>query len=310
VFCISLDFELAWGLNISDVKGPYKNNLIGAKNAALKINELFNKYGIKATWGVVGSIYTERPEMLEQFYKELKYTNMDLSPLNILNYKSQCSEDIFSAKDVIDIINSSGEHEIASHTFSHLYLLEKGISDKELKQDIETFDKIVDIETSSIIFPRNQVNESQLDLLSENFRVYRGNLNHWAYQPKTSNQISIFARCFRLLDSILPISRMSCSFSKDKRQSIINVPGTCFLRPISNRSSIISRLKLTRLKRAMTCAAKNGELFHLWWHPHNFGINTQANISYLEDILIHYKKLTKQYTFPNYTMREIGELCD
>ena len=38
----------------------------------------------------------------------------------------------------------------------------------------------------------------------------------------------------------------------------------------------------------MTFAAKTGSNYHLWWHPHNFGKDLEANLKFLEKILQHY----------------------
>ena len=54
----------------------------------------------------------------------------------------------------------------------------------------------------------------------------------------------------------------------------------------------------------MTNAAKNELLFHLWWHPHNFGINQEENLYLLSDILDHYKKLETIYGMKSMTMNE------
>jgi hypothetical protein len=56
--------------------------------------------------------------------------------------------------------------------------------------------------------------------------------------------------------------------------------------------------------KEMTHAAKNKELYHLWWHPHNFGVNTRENMKNLTVLLNHFQFLQKQYGFTNLTMKE------
>jgi hypothetical protein len=58
----------------------------------------------------------------------------------------------------------------------------------------------------------------------------------------------------------------------------------------------------------MTYAAKNGEVFHLWWHPHNFGVNKMENLDFLMKILKHYKYLNQKYEFQNVTMNELSNV--
>jgi len=56
----------------------------------------------------------------------------------------------------------------------------------------------------------------------------------------------------------------------------------------------------------MTFAAENQILFHLWWHPHNFGVNTDSNLSFLRAILEHYRALQRRFEFQSLTMAEVA----
>ena len=57
----------------------------------------------------------------------------------------------------------------------------------------------------------------------------------------------------------------------------------------------------------MTHAAKHGLTYHLWWHPHNFGINLTENLAFLEKILQHYQKLAEKYSFNSVGMTVLAE---
>ena len=59
MFCISLDYELAWGLDRNYIDNGYIKNLKNAKYAANEIFETLNRYNVKATWGCVGLLYTQ-----------------------------------------------------------------------------------------------------------------------------------------------------------------------------------------------------------------------------------------------------------
>jgi len=59
----------------------------------------------------------------------------------------------------------------------------------------------------------------------------------------------------------------------------------------------------------MEYAAENKKLFHLWWHPHNFGVNTDENISFLEEILLYFKELQKRYGMLSLNMNESREFA-
>ena len=57
----------------------------------------------------------------------------------------------------------------------------------------------------------------------------------------------------------------------------------------------------------MKKAAKLGKVFHLWWHPHNIGKNTDKNIRQLEELFQYYKVLEEKYSFKSQTMYEFAE---
>jgi hypothetical protein len=60
----------------------------------------------------------------------------------------------------------------------------------------------------------------------------------------------------------------------------------------------------------MTHAAKKGEVYHLWWHPHNFGRNTEANFHFLEKVLKHFKRLKQEYGFKSLSMIQLANQLD
>ena len=55
----------------------------------------------------------------------------------------------------------------------------------------------------------------------------------------------------------------------------------------------------------MTWAAQNREVYHLWWHPHNFGNYTQHNIDGLVEVIHHFDDLRKNYGMQSLSMGEV-----
>ena len=110
------------------------------------------------------------------------------------------------------------------------------------------------------------------------------------------------------MDSYINITGYHCyEYEKFSELPLFNIPSSRFLRPYSPKFALLEGLRLLRIKNAMTYAAKNNLLFHLWWHPHNFGINCNENIIFLEKILIHYEFLNKKYQFQSVTMDELSQ---
>ncbi len=55
----------------------------------------------------------------------------------------------------------------------------------------------------------------------------------------------------------------------------------------------------------MSHAAQQRKIFHLWWHPHNFGCCTDRNIEQLEEICMHFNYLRQQYNYKNTFMSDL-----
>jgi hypothetical protein len=66
--------------------------------------------------------------------------------------------------------------------------------------------------------------------------------------------------------------------------------------------------KLWRIKGQMLRAAKKGEIYHLWWHPHNFGSHTDLNLREAEELFSYYSMLNVKYGMQSSTMTEVCQL--
>ena len=78
------------------------------------------------------------------------------------------------------------------------------------------------------------------------------------------------------------------------------------LRAYNHKLYHIESLKIRRIKKAMSKAAKEGKNFHLWWHPHNFGVDQKENLENLEKILSHFKELQKNRGMLSLNMEELA----
>lgn len=72
----------------------------------------------------------------------------------------------------------------------------------------------------------------------------------------------------------------------------------------------LEKLKLNRICKEIEYAAKRGEIYHLWWHPHNFGANMKENLSELETVLKCFRECSKKYGMKSYTMSELVEIMN
>ena len=141
-------------------------------------------------------------------------------------------------------------------------------------------------------------------LKANGIACYRGNPTSWIYKPRKFSAEVPFIRICRLLDTYFPISGYNTHRIIRETNGPVNIPAGHFFKPYDTRFAWLEKLKLRRIRNEMTKAAQRGEVYHLWWHPHNFGIHIRENMDNLTVLLEHYRKLNKQYGFVNQTMQE------
>ena len=316
-FVISLDFELMWGVRDKRTINDYGKNISGVHNVIPELLKTFSKYQISATFSTVGFLFFQNKEALINSLPAEKpnYSDSNLSPYH--NYLNQVGADAVNdpfhyAPSLINEIIKYPEHEIGTHTFSHYYCLEDGQSVQEFTEDIKSAIKTANkynLETTSLVFPRNQFNETYLKACEKlGILCYRGNEYSWLYKAKNGEQESKLRRALRLLDAYINISGHNC-YDKQflKSNYPVNIPSSRFLRPYSKSLKFFENQRLNRILTGMTHAAKNNLMYHIWWHPHNFGVNQQENFLFLNKILEHYSKLQKTYNFQSITMSGLAK---
>ena len=102
-----------------------------------------------------------------------------------------------------------------------------------------------------------------------------------------------------------PTILLSFKEKKVRNNDVLLLPASRFLRPFREKEKIIQNMKFQRIKEEMSYASKYNKVYHLWWHPHNFGYSLDENLIFLEDILKHYKILTEKYNFCSSSMIEM-----
>ena len=316
-FVISLDFELMWGVRDKVIKKTYGKNILGVQTVIPRLLETFNQHNIHATFATVGFLfYKNKKEMLDEFPSLLpNYHKHCLSPYGSYMETEVGSDYITDpyhfAPNLVQMIQDTSNHEIGTHTFSHYYCLEHGQNQASFKEDLcaaISVAKPKGINITSIVFPRNQVNENYLKTCHEmGIIAVRTNEKSWLYNARKSDNENKLRRCIRLADAYINLSGHHCYPVPARIKSIpIQIPSSRFLRPYNPRFNFFESLRLNRIKKSMTYAAKHNKVYHLWWHPHNFGINQDQNFAFLEKILKHYDYLNKCYGFSSITMSDLA----
>ena len=317
-FVISLDFELLWGVRDKETPDTYGRNLMGVWKAIPEMLETFEKHKVKGTWATVGFLFASSKNELLNYCPVNKpnYINKNLSPYNghfELLQETEEKDKYHFASQLIDLILKYPEQEIATHTFSHYYCLERGQTKEDFKSDTEAAIEIAKkkkINIKSLVFPRNQFNDEYLEIIKNlGITSYRGNERVWFYNAASGEEEKLKKRAFRILDTYMNISGYNCySLEELKKKEPFDIPSSRFLRPYSPKLKRLEGLRLRRILKSMTYAAKRGEVFHLWWHPHNFGINQKENLNFLNSVLKHYTILNEKYGFESLSMKDLSEI--
>lgn len=318
LFVVSLDFELHWGVRDKLGVRAYRDNLLGEWEVVPALLKLFAKYGIHATWATVGFLFFEsKSELLCNLpQKQPNYVRRELSPYASLAEigESERDDPFHYAPSLIRQISATSNQEIATHTLSHYYCLERGHDKETFRADLAAALKVArekhGIAIRSIVFPRNQVECDSLRVCRDlGIRVYRGNPRSWLYTARSGEDESTARRGIRLLDAYFPVSGTNAQSPAEQAATFpCNVPASRFLRPYSPLLKAIEPLRLRRIVDDMSMAAERKQLYHLWWHPHDFGARPKENFAVLIRILERFAALRKRHGMESVSMLEAAEL--
>jgi hypothetical protein len=312
-FVISLDFELLWGVRDKRTIADYGANIRGAREAVPALLDLFAERDIACTWATVGLLFfaTNKAMLAAVPARKPDYADPRISSYHYLAEVGADEErdPYYYGLSLIRRILCYPSQEIGTHTFSHFYCLEDGGSAEAFRADLGAAMAAaagLGIRFASIVFPRNQVSAAYLSVSRElGLRAFRGNERVWFHRARRDREQNLLVRGCRLADSYLPLAG-----SHDQEPALVggmvDVPASRFLRPVS-KNATLERLRLWRITSAMETAARRRRLFHLWWHPHNFGVDLQENLAFLRSVLDHFRILQDRYGMRSMTMAAVAD---
>jgi Polysaccharide deacetylase len=312
-FIISLDFELHWGIRDVKTVAQYRENLLGVRRAVPAMLATFAEHDVHATWATVGFLFfSRRHELLRALPTERpNYDEARLSPYLEMEAVGQDeNEDPFHfGRSLLEQIRSSPAQEIGTHTFSHYYCLEPTQSTAAFRADLRAaLAAAADfgVVLKSIVFPRNQYDEGHLRICGEmGLKAFRGNPQSWLYRPRVGAAETRWVRAARLADSYCDLSSHNCySLAETAGGVPMNLPASRFLRPYIAKVRAAQALQERRVRGDLTYAARQGLVYHLWWHPHNFGAHLEKNMATLRRILDHFQGLRERYGMQSRNMAE------
>ncbi|TFV97272.1 polysaccharide deacetylase [Algoriphagus kandeliae] len=313
-FTISLDFELLWGI-FDKVGANYSPAYFSNTRTVIpKMLDLFGKNEIAVTWATVGMLFAENEEEWEQYAPEHlpSYRDKKLSAYQWAKNHGIRPE-VHFAPDLIKSILYTPYQELGSHSYAHYYTLVRGQSPDQFRSDLRATQKIASekfgVQLRSLVFPRNHINELYLPIcLEEGYEFVRGNPKNWFWQETQHESWS--KKWFRSADCFIPTGERTTFQREDilhfPNEPVI-IPASRILRPYNPGLPLINQARLKRVLGEMEWAARNGEYYHLWWHPHNFGHNPESSMKELEQILQKFHELNEEFGFQSKSMKGVGE---
>lgn len=317
IFTISLDFELLWGI-FDKVGNEYSPRYFqNSREVIPDMLQVFYKNEIHATWATVGMLFAENEEEWAHYspVQTPSYRKAKLSPYAFVK-KYGLTSQVHFAPDLIRLILDTPGQELGSHTYAHYYTLERGQSPEQFRMDLAAAQKISEekfgIRMTSLVFPRNHINELYLPIcLEAGYKQVRSNPKSWFWQETQHEELS--KKWFRAADCFIPIGCRSSYPPNDLQHGEdepLLIPASRILMPISKNNKLFSNVRLGRVKSEMEYAAKNNRIYHLWWHPHNFANDPIQAMVELDEIMVLFRHLKQKYGMQSMNMGEIGGMMN
>lgn len=309
---ISLDFELYWGVRDKRSVASYRRNLEGVYEAVPALLELFARHQIHATWATVGFL------MLDSFEELLarspavrpRYERPELCPYRYAETRPVTDHRLHFAPALVRQVAAAPNQEVATHTLSHFYCLEEPRDITAFEADVAAAASIavekVGRAPTSIVFPRNQWSAPHVAAAARlGVTAARGNPTSRLYAARRDDEEHLARRAGRLLDAYLPISGR-LSYPPPRAASVVDVAASRFLRPYAPAARHADWLRIRRIRTEMEGAAARGDVYHLWWHPHNFGTHLRENLDILAQILDAFQDLCQRGRMSSLHMGEVA----
>jgi peptidoglycan/xylan/chitin deacetylase (PgdA/CDA1 family) len=292
----------------------YGNNVLAARAAIPRLLDLFASRGVRCTWATVGFLFfDDKKDLMAHLPDQLPtYTSPSFSPYRRLaDIGANEREDPYHyALSLVRRIALVPGQEIGTHTFSHYYCLEDGHTPAAFRADLVAAQRAaarLGITLRSIVFPRNQVSPSCLEISHElGLAAYRGTERAWPYRPCATDAATLAHRAARLADSYVSITGPNCVNPRRDASGMLDIPSTRFLRPVSRRLRQFEGLREKRIRDSMRYAAETGTVCHLWGHVHTFGADIEANFAVLDRLLRHFDDLRHQHGMQSRNMSDLA----
>lgn len=285
VFTLSLDFELIWGT--LDVAGPdgFRDACLAERAEVVdRLLALFVEFDLRASWLVVGHLFLERcadprhPEVVRPSHAWSRGDWFAHDPGG-----DERSAPLFLGRSLVERIRACPvPQEIGGHSFSHVIYGDPGCSRAAAESDLDALVNAAQgmgLTLRSFSFPRNVVGHADA-LAPRGFRVIRTPEPSWYEEsPGPVRRIGHLA-------DVLLAREPPVVLPRRRADGAIEVPGSMIYFPMHGlRRYLPGGLRVTRARRGLRAAVRDGRVFHLWTHPTNLAERTESMFGGLRRIL-------------------------
>ena len=293
---LSLDAELAWGFH--DFDELPEERCSAARESWLRLLELFDEFDVPATWAVVGHLMLDECDG-EHGDHPTPDGWFDRDP----GTREGRDERWYGSKLVGAIEDADVEHEVGSHTFSHVDFgtTTREIASAEMRKSVEIGDDR-GLSMDSMVFPRNYVGHRDV-LAAYGVKSYRGN------QPRRWYDRGRLGSATKFLG--WPTGAVSPTLVAPEvdEYGLVNVPASLYLFCFEGTGrSVVERVTgdpiVKMAKRGIDRAATEDGVFHMWLHPNN--LTEERDFDRMRAILEHLAEVRDRTPLEVETMGEIA----
>jgi len=306
IFVVSIDVEFAWGLiNLPIKAGDYA--LIKEERRAIeRILGLFENYNIRATWAVVGHLFRERIEIENgRAVPELPRPVMRGEECDWFAHLVEGPREAWCAPDVVERIRSAKpEQEIGSHSFGHILYDEDKANGAAVAADVglaQETHAAHGVPFEAFVFPCNCAGFKGV-LRAAGIHIYRGHTRRWydGVRPRG------LWRLMNLVTHALGVTPPVVTVERDE-YGMLNVPDSMLLYHRQGLRRVITPRAQERMaRRGLESAARQGKIFHLWFHPSNIAYRMEEQCAVMEKVLRHAQEMIQRGELENATMGELA----
>ena len=278
---VSIDAELAWGFH--DLDPVPSERVRNARSGWRRLLELLEEFEIPATWAVVGhlfldhcdGVHADHPTPEGWFRRDPGGTLAD--------------HDEWYGPDLIEAVRESPvDHEIGSHTFSHVEFGRSDVTEAMAAAELERSVDLAEREgigLDSLVFPRNSVGHREV-LAEHGFTCYRGAAPDRWFEGSLRRPKKLLAYNLGRDPPPLVTPRVD-------ELGLVDVPASLDLFSLEGVAGSASRAVFgdpvaRQVRLGVEEAVGSAGVFHLWLHPNN--VVGPAEVHRLEQVFGHVRE--------------------